>query len=217
MRPLFSLPAELYNQIVRDLDYQDVLAFRLTCRSAIGVVPFTRLKVLHRTTKQKLLEDEKVELDSREARYEIMEQWALAFPHAGRNWKSHDTTANIHMNRIMRASYLNCYACLQSLPLECFTRTQTMGKRSLGHRDCGRRFCKACGVKRGIWEKGTSIRDGKRVWIVCGGCSALREADPNYKRDGNLFKANRYFRPGQTLFATACRVPVQLDVCGAGP
>ncbi|KAL6242704.1 hypothetical protein RBB50_010350 [Rhinocladiella similis] len=184
-RSLFSLPAELYNQIIPDLNYQDLLSFRLTCRFATGVIPFARLKTLHRMTKQTLLEDEKMDLEAREVRYAIMEQWALAFPNAaGRNWNSHDNTANIHTNRVTRAGYLNCYACLQNLPRECFTRTQTMGKRSLGHRDCGRRFCKACGVKKGIWEKGTTIRDDKHTWTVCKGCNSLREADPKHKRAG---------------------------------
>ncbi|KAK6365229.1 hypothetical protein LTS17_011462 [Exophiala oligosperma] len=183
-RPLFSLPVELYDQIITDLNYQDILSFRLTCRFATGVISFTRLKALHQFTKNKLLEDEKTDLEAREVRFAIMEQWALAFPYAGRNWNSQDTTANIHTNRVMRASHLNCFACLQKLPRDSFTRTQTMGKRSLGHKDCGRRFCKACGVKKGIWKKGTTIKDDKHTWIVCKACSSLKEADPKHKREG---------------------------------
>lgn len=142
------------------------------------------LKGIRQAIKTNLLAEENADYIQRERKYSHMARWARAFPNEYRTWNSSDTISNIHANFITKATRLNCYACLQNLPRECFTDSQIMGSRSLGHRDAKRRFCKVCGVKKGIWEKGTSVKGSKHTWIVCRGCAAIVKADARYKRRG---------------------------------
>ncbi|KAK5271408.1 hypothetical protein LTR96_003232 [Exophiala xenobiotica] len=181
---LFGLPPELNDQIISKLNYEDLRSLRATCHSASELIPLTTLKTLRRHIKAKLLDEEATDYKQREIRYGNMVQWAREFPTVHRTWYTNDAICNIHANFITRACRLNCYACLQTLPRECFTDSQVMGSRSLGHKDAERRFCKVCGVKKGIWARGTTIKEAKGTWVVCKGCAAIRAADSKYKRDG---------------------------------
>ncbi|KIW57276.1 hypothetical protein PV05_05848 [Exophiala xenobiotica] len=181
---LFGLPTELNDQIISKLNYQDLCSLRATCHSASALIPLTTLKTLRQNIKAKLLDEEATDYAQREIRYGNMAHWARAFPTERRTWYTNDAICNIHANFITRACRLNCYACLQNLPRECFTDSQVMGSRSLGHKDAERRFCKVCGVKKGIWARGTTIKEAKGTWVVCKGCASIRTADSKYKRDG---------------------------------
>ncbi|KAK4945143.1 hypothetical protein LTR10_015569 [Elasticomyces elasticus] len=180
----FSLPKELTGHILAEVDYHSLLYFRQTCRSASVLIPWTMIKNLRQTIKIELLACEEADYAQRELKYSHMARWARAFPNEYRTWNSSDTISNIHANFITKATRLNCYACLQNLPRECFTDSQVMGRRSLGHKDAKKRFCKVCGVKKGIWERGTTVKESKHTWIVCKGCAAIVKADARYKRGG---------------------------------
>lgn len=181
---LLDLPAELTDQILIDFSYQDLLCFRQTCRRASVLVPFDMLKSLRRIIKTNLLAEEEADYTQRERKYSHMARWARAFPNEYRTWNSSDTISNIHANFITKATRLNCYSCLQNLPRECFTDTQVMGSRSFGHKDAKRRFCKICGVKKGIWQQGTTVKESKHTWIVCKGCASIVRADARYRPHG---------------------------------
>ncbi|KIV85526.1 hypothetical protein PV11_01213 [Exophiala sideris] len=180
----FSLPKELTDHILAEVDYHSLLYFRQTCRSASVLVPWTMMKSLRQTIKIDLLASEEADYAQRECKYSHMARWARAFPNEYRTWNSSDTISNIHANFITKATRLNCYACLHNLPRECFTDSQVMGSRSLGHKDAKKRFCKVCGVKKGIWERGTTVKESKHTWIVCKECAAIVKADARYKRGG---------------------------------
>lgn len=181
---IFDLPTELCDEIFSQLGYQDLLSFRLACRTASALVPLERVRAKRRILKTALLADEHADYANRAKKYENFSLWARAFPHEHRSYISADTVSNIHANYITRATRLNCYACLQTLPRECFTDGQIMGNRSLGHKDAARRFCKACGVKKGIWAKGATVKGGGRTYIVCKGCESMVKADARFKKDG---------------------------------
>ncbi|KIX10414.1 uncharacterized protein Z518_01496 [Rhinocladiella mackenziei CBS 650.93] len=182
----FSLPKELSDQILSHLTYNDLLPFRLTCHFASALVPFSELKLLRLRLKTALLADERADYEQKQMKFHNFERWARAFPHEYRTWDSGDAISNIHANFITKATHLNCYACLRKLPRECFTETQAMGSRSLGHKDGRRRFCRSCGVSKGIWEKGSTVKDARCTWIICRGCDKMRKCDPDpaLKSDG---------------------------------
>ena len=180
-----DLPNEIHYQILSYLSYQEILPLRATCHTLSNLVPFSHLKRLRQTLKTTLLTNERSEHTEQQRKFANFLLWARAFPHEYRSYTSSDTTSNIHANFITKATYLNCYACLERLPRECFTDAQATGSRSLGHKKGKYRFCKRCGVEKGIWELGTVVKEAKRSWIVCKACRTMRQVGASgYKREG---------------------------------
>lgn len=178
----FPLPRELSDQVISNLDYHDLLSLRQVCQSTSFLIPFSLLKSLRLLLKQALVVEEQSEHASRELKYNNMVRWARAFPQENRQRDSSRMISNIHTNTITKATWLNCYACLKRLPRECFTDSQVTGSRSLGHKNSSRRFCKLCGVRKGIWERGTTVKETKCTWLVCKTCGSIMKADTRYKR-----------------------------------
>ncbi|KIX98069.1 uncharacterized protein Z520_06149 [Fonsecaea multimorphosa CBS 102226] len=193
---IFDLPLDMFNDLMSDLDYESILAFRQTSRLAAALVPLNHIIQLRQSIRASLLAEERADYQRRQVAYANQRRWATAFPQsvqAGLQPQAHgaaNTAApnssvnNIHRNRIMRAERLNCYACLKHLPRECFVEGQVTGRRSLGHNDAGRRFCKVCGVNKGIWDKGTVIQDGRCTLVLCRTCNALDRVEAGSKREG---------------------------------
>ncbi|KAH0846591.1 hypothetical protein AYO21_11617 [Fonsecaea monophora] len=193
---IFDLPVDMFDDLMSGLDYESLLTFRQTCRSAATLVPLARMVEIRQALRVRLVAEEHAEYQRRQVAYTNQRRWASVFPQtvqaapppqspgiAGTNAPMNSLN-NIHRNRIMRAERLNCYACLKCLPRECFVKGQVTGRRSLGHGEAGRRFCKACGVKKGIWDKGSVIKDGRRTWVVCRWCNSLGRVEAGSKEAG---------------------------------
>jgi len=181
---LFDLPNEIIVLIASYLDYHSLLPFRRACHAIAALISLDELKARRHSLKTALLAEEQAEYADRQSKFATFSRWARAFPHEYRTWGSSDTLSNIHANFITKATSLNCYACLRKLPRECFTDGQAMGSRSLGHREANRRFCKLCGVNKGIWLLGMTMRESKQTWIFCKACRSITKADWRFKQDG---------------------------------
>ncbi|EXJ86527.1 hypothetical protein A1O3_03478 [Capronia epimyces CBS 606.96] len=176
---MFTVPQELKDQILSGLEYHDVVNLRQTCHAATKLVPSAMIKDLRAKLKNELRAEEQADHGRRQIRLNNSATWARAFPES-----SIHAINNIHANFFTKATRLNCYICLRKLPRECFTDAQAMGSRSLGHKDATQRFCKLCGVRSGIWEKGTSFKDAKQSRVLCRGCNSIQKADCNFKQAG---------------------------------
>lgn len=190
---LFTLPQELKDRILSDLEYHDLVNLRQVCRAAAkALVSYPWLKAMRAKLKAAMLAEERADYDHRELLFSCFVSYARTFPQecylegSAEGTTNDDALNNIHANYITKATRLNCYACLRSLPRECFTDAQAMGSRSLGHKDAQQRFCKACGVQKRIWDKGTLIKDGKQTRVVCRGCHSFQTAssEPGLKHAG---------------------------------
>ncbi|OAP57032.1 hypothetical protein AYL99_09145 [Fonsecaea erecta] len=193
---IFGLPLEVFDDLMSTLDYESVLAFRQTCRLAASLVPLTTVAQARQALKTTLLARERAEYERRQVAYANQRRWAGVYPQSVQPIAppQADVVANIislgsalnniHRNHITRAEQLNCYSCLKALPRECFVESQVTGRRSLGHHEARRRFCRTCGVTKGIWEKGTVIRDGRCTLVLCKACNNLKTPTPESKNEG---------------------------------
>ncbi|KIW97023.1 uncharacterized protein Z519_02415 [Cladophialophora bantiana CBS 173.52] len=183
---IFDLHVEILDIVLTHLDYESIAAFRQTCPPAAAMVPLAKIMRLRQGIRASLLEEEHADHQRRQEAFTNQRRWAVVFPQSVQGDAANTTndSNNIHRNRITRAERLNCYACLKHLPRECFVKGQVTGSRSLGHRDGHRRFCKACGVKKRIWEKGAIIKDGGCTLVVCKVCNLLRRVDAEGKKVG---------------------------------
>ena len=173
-----TLPAELFNEITSFLSYDDARSLRLTNKLARELINPLVLRHKRTLLKADLLASEAAESASRTEAVANAARWAQYFPTAS-------VPANkIEAHRTSRAESLNCYSCLKSLPRGRFNSTQLQGPRSLGHRECSKRFCMECGWKKGIWERGTVMGKGREVVLVCRCCGELEKGvgDQNLKR-----------------------------------
>ncbi|KIW27081.1 uncharacterized protein PV07_06859 [Cladophialophora immunda] len=187
---IFNLPLDMFDDLMADLDYESLVAFRQTCRLAAALIPLAQIIQIRQSLRASLLAEEHADYQRRQVAYANQRRWAGVFPPSVQANIPPDISApadslnNIHRNRITRAERLNCYACLKRLPRQCFVESQVMGRRSLGHADAGRRFCRACGVKKGIWDKGSVVKDGRRTLVLCKKCNSLGRVDAGAKKGG---------------------------------
>lgn len=122
-----TLPADILYLIATEfLPYDAILALRSTSSYLHHVISPLTLKRLRKRTVQQLLAEERV----------ILDKW---IEHGG---DSRPTPT------------LNCYTCLQARPVTEFFADQCLRHRGVGRKNAGRRWCKPCGMKRGLIKQG---------------------------------------------------------------
>ena len=75
--------------------------------------------------------------------------------------------------------YLTCYTCFCRRPITSFTNTQITRRRTKGHADAYKRFCKDCAILGDKWEPGIILSFPDRDTIYCRRCRDVRTPPRN--------------------------------------
>lgn len=70
----------------------------------------------------------------------------------------------------LNEQYLTCYTCFRRRPITAFTNTQITRRRTKGHADAYKRFCKDCAIREDKWEPGIILSFPDRETIYCRRC-----------------------------------------------
>lgn len=182
---LFDLPPELFNAILFYLEFPSLLCLRLSCKQSGHLITAKVLVDARRELAAMLFDKEMTRY------YEIQEKYrqvvsfdlALEYPPTSELeielYSSQSTT-----DQVPEVEMLACYVCLRELPVQQFVKTQASGRRSLGHREAGKRFCTECGFRRGIWEPGKVIKDFNGYLVVCRKCKQLKQVKGPGRSEG---------------------------------
>ncbi|KEF61547.1 uncharacterized protein A1O9_03114 [Exophiala aquamarina CBS 119918] len=181
---IFDFPRELIELIQSRLTYHDLKALRATCKASKEAILLDDVKIAQTRLKATLLLQEAADYTQRQQKIAEFSRWARRWPNEYRTYWSSDTISNIHKNYITRATRLNCYVCLRSLPRECFADRQATGARSLGHKEAKMRFCTNCGTKRSIWPPGTVLKIVHKSYVACRGCCSIQKGEVFYRSLG---------------------------------
>lgn len=174
---LNALPSELHLEILSYLNFRDLQMFRATNKYFRSLHSSGELAYFRSAYVRQLFEEEAAEV----ADSAVLHSTDIYdYPHHSHHNSIYTSDDNEDDDSLSGAFFLTCYTCLRTLYYTHFSSTQRTRRRSKGHADAMKRFCKDCGLRDHKWGPGALLEFPTGLEVYCRRCRQLNPCNASF-------------------------------------